>query len=95
LRKSALKPNQTLLAFYEGVPQTARAAATTGMVLPDKSRFFSRRIEAICRSDEEILAEVEKVVRHEIAHHLRHQRCPDEGNRQILIFICPLLTKPK
>jgi predicted Zn-dependent protease with MMP-like domain len=39
------------------------------MVLPDKITIFQQTIEAICRSDEEILLEVEKVVKHEIAHH--------------------------
>jgi predicted Zn-dependent protease with MMP-like domain len=39
------------------------------MVLPDKITIFQQTIEAICRSDGEILAEVEKVVKHEIAHH--------------------------
>ena len=68
LSKSRLKPNQTLLGLYEGVPQTRRGS-NYGMVLPDKITIFQQTIEAICRSDEEILAEVEKVVKHEIAHH--------------------------
>ncbi len=68
LNKSRLKPNQTLLGLYEGVPQTRRGS-NYGMVLPDKITIFQQTIEAVCRSDEEILAEVEKVVRHEIAHH--------------------------
>jgi len=50
------------------VPQTRRGS-NYGMVLPDKITIFQQTIEAICRSDEEILAEVEKVVKHEIAHH--------------------------
>ena len=68
LSKSRLKPNQTLLGLYEGVPQTRRGS-NYGMVLPDKITIFQQTIEAICRSDEEIMAEVGKVVRHEIAHH--------------------------
>jgi predicted Zn-dependent protease with MMP-like domain len=68
LRKYGLKPNQTLLGLYEGVPQTRRSS-NYGMVLPDKITIFQNTIEAVCRSDEEVIAEVEKVVKHEIAHH--------------------------
>ena len=68
LRKYGLKNNQTLLGLYEGVPQTRRSS-NYGMVLPDKITIFQQTIEAVCRSDEEVIAEVEKVVKHEIAHH--------------------------
>ena len=68
LRKSRLKSNQTLLGLYEGVPQTRRGMSY-GMVLPDKITIFQRTIEAKCRDDEEIIAEIEHVVKHEIAHH--------------------------
>ena len=68
LRKSRLKANQTLLGLYEGVPQTRRSS-NYGMVLPDKITIFQKTIEAKCRNDEEITAEIERVVKHEIAHH--------------------------
>ena len=68
LRKSSLKADQTLLGLYEGVPQTRRGTSY-GMVLPDKITIFQKTIEARCRNDEEILAEIEHVVKHEIAHH--------------------------
>ena len=68
LRKSRLKANQILLGLYEGVPQTRRGTSY-GMVLPDKITIFQKTIEAKCRNDEEILAEIEHVVKHEIAHH--------------------------
>ena len=68
MRRSGLKANQTLLGLYEGVPQTRRGS-NYGMVLPDKITIFQKTIEANCRSDEEIIQEVEKVVKHEIAHH--------------------------
>jgi predicted Zn-dependent protease with MMP-like domain len=68
LSKSRLKANQTLLGLYEGVPQTRRGS-NYGMVLPDKITIFQQTIEAICRNDEEVIAEVGKVVKHEIAHH--------------------------
>ncbi len=68
LRKSRLQPDQTLLGLYEGVPQTRRNS-NYGMVLPDKITIFQKTIEARCRDDAEIIAEIEKVVKHEIAHY--------------------------
>lgn len=67
-RRSGLKANQTLLGLYEGVPRTRRSSSY-GMVLPDKITIFQRPIEAICRNDNEIVAEIGRVVKHEIAHH--------------------------
>ncbi len=68
LRKSKLQANQTLLGLYEGVPQTRRNS-NYGMVLPDKITIFQKTIEAKCRYEAEIIAEIEKVVKHEIAHY--------------------------
>ncbi len=68
LRKSRLKDNQTLLGLYEGVPRTRRGN-NYSMVLPDKITIFQKTIEAKCHNDAEIVAEIEKVVKHEIAHH--------------------------
>ncbi len=67
-RRVRLSPGHTLLGLYEGVPQTRRGRGY-GMVLPDKITIFQGPIEARCRSDDEIEAEVRRVVRHEIAHH--------------------------
>jgi predicted Zn-dependent protease with MMP-like domain len=60
--------NQTLLGLYEGVPLTRRSHGY-GMVMPDKITIFQRPIESICRSDNQIIDEVRRVVLHEIAHH--------------------------
>ena len=68
LRKSKLKANQTLLGLYEGIPRTRRGSGYS-MVLPDKITIFQNTIEAKCRNEDEILAEIEHVVKHEIAHH--------------------------
>lgn len=67
-RRAGLGPGHTLLGLYEGVPQTRRGRGY-GMVLPDKITIFQGPIEARCRSEKEIEAEVRRVVRHEIAHH--------------------------
>jgi predicted Zn-dependent protease with MMP-like domain len=58
----------TLLGLYEGVPLPERTHGY-GFVVPDMITIFQRPIETICKSDAEIVAEIQKVVRHEIAHH--------------------------
>jgi len=63
-----LKRGETLLGLYEGVPLTRRGQHY-GMVVPDKISIFQKPIEAKCRYDRAIVAEVQRVVRHEIAHH--------------------------
>lgn len=67
-RRAGLGSGHTLLGLYEGIPQTRRGRGY-GMVLPDKITIFQGPIEARCRSEDEIKAEVRMVVRHEIAHH--------------------------
>ena len=68
LRRARLGSRYTLLGLYEGTPQTKRTVHY-GLVTPDKITIFQKPIEAICGDDAEITAEVERVVRHEIAHH--------------------------
>jgi len=62
------KRGETLLGLYEGVPLTKRSRYY-GMVIPDKITIFQKPIEAICKNDNQIIAEVQRVVRHGIAHH--------------------------
>ncbi len=68
LAEGGLKRGETLLGLYEGVPLTNRGNSY-GMVVPDKISIFQKPIEAKCQSDAEIVAEIQSVVRHEIAHH--------------------------
>jgi predicted Zn-dependent protease with MMP-like domain len=68
LRTLKEKRGQMLLGLYEGVPLTHRTH-NYGFVVPDKITIFQRPIEAMCRSDAQIVTEVQRVVRHEIAHH--------------------------
>ena len=68
LARGRLPWGRTLLGLYEGVPQTRRGRGY-GMVLPDKVTIFQKPIEAKCRNESEIAAEVRRVVLHEIAHH--------------------------
>ena len=68
LRQAGLKHGEALLGLYEGVPQTKRGGHY-GLVPPDKITIFQRSIEAECRYDAEISTEIQRVVKHEIAHH--------------------------
>lgn len=68
LRNERIARGETLLGLYEGVPLTQRTFGYTG-VMPDKITIFQQPIEAICRNDNQIVEEVQRVVRHEIAHH--------------------------
>ena len=63
-----LEQGETLLGLYEGVPQTERGGHY-GLVPPDKITIFQRSIEAKCRYGGSISAEIQRVVKHEIAHH--------------------------
>jgi predicted Zn-dependent protease with MMP-like domain len=67
-RTSHLGPRDTLLGLYEGVPLTERTH-NYSLVMPDKITIFQRPIEAMYRSDSQVISEVQRVVRHEIAHH--------------------------
>ena len=62
-----LRRGQTLLGLYEGIPRTKRKHY--GLVPPDKVTIFQKPIEARWRHDAEITAEIQRVVKHEIAHH--------------------------
>ena len=63
-----LKRGESLLGLYEGVPLTRRSSHY-GMVPPDKISIFQKPIEAKCRYEAEIAAEIQQVVQHELAHH--------------------------
>ena len=68
LASAGLRRGQTLLGLYEGVPLTRRSQHY-GLVPPDKITIFQKPIEAKCRREAEIAAEIRRVVQHEIAHH--------------------------
>jgi len=68
LARIGLRRGEYLLGLYEGVPLTRRSRQY-GMVPPDKITIFQKPIEARCRNEREIAREVQRVVRHEIAHH--------------------------
>ncbi len=64
-----LRRGDVLLGLYEGVPITQRNSQY-GLVPPDKISIFQKPIESICgENDDRIAREIQRVVRHEIAHH--------------------------
>ena len=69
LAEARLRRGRTLLGLYEGVPRTRRSSHY-GLVPPDKITIFQKPIEAKCSSNAEITVEIQRVVQHEIAHHL-------------------------
>ena len=68
LAEAELKRGETLLGLYQGVPLTKRSRHY-GLVVPDKITIFQKPIEAECKNDTEVKAEIQRVVQHEIAHH--------------------------
>ena len=68
LASVGLRHKLSLLGLYEGVPLTKRGRHY-GMVPPDKITIFQKPIEAKCRNEKLIAREVQRVVRHEIAHY--------------------------
>jgi predicted Zn-dependent protease with MMP-like domain len=68
LSNSKVGKRTYLLGLYEGVPQSRRGRHY-GMVVPDKITIFQKPIEAIAYTEKAIEKEIQRVVRHEIAHH--------------------------
>jgi predicted Zn-dependent protease with MMP-like domain len=68
LTQVGLKRRDTLLGLYQGVPLTERGAYY-GLVTPDKITIFQKPIEAKCGQDSDLISEIQRVVKHEIAHH--------------------------
>ncbi len=68
VRAGGVRLRWHILGLYEGIPRTARTSSYN-MVLPDRITIFQKPIEAICRTEEEIVRQVRKTVVHEVAHH--------------------------
>ncbi|MFC2072803.1 metallopeptidase family protein [Chloroflexota bacterium] len=68
LTKTGVRHGHTLLGLYERVPLTKRGTRY-GLVPPDKITIFQKAIESRCIDGTEITAEIQRVVRHEIAHY--------------------------
>ena len=84
LSKIERKRGETLLGLYEGVPLTERSHGY-GFVMPDKITIFQKSIEAAYHGEHQITRGIERVVKHEIAHHfgIGDARLDEiEGNRE-------------
>jgi predicted Zn-dependent protease with MMP-like domain len=65
-------PEPGLLGRYEGVPLTRRGEGYGGyghLPMPDRIAVYRRPICAMCRSEDEVVEQVEITVVHEVAHH--------------------------
>lgn len=56
-----------LLGLYEGVPLPERTHDDAGR-MPDTITLFQENLEAICHSEDELVAEIQKTLLHEIGH---------------------------
>ena len=68
LKHAHIGRQDALLGLYEGIPITERHS-NYGLVPPDKITVFQKPVEAVAGTDDEIRREVQRVVKHEIAHH--------------------------
>jgi predicted Zn-dependent protease with MMP-like domain len=68
LKSLRLRSRYSLLGLYEGTPRTERGQ-NYNLVLPDKITIFQRPLESQCRSVTSLKREIERTVKHEIAHH--------------------------
>jgi len=59
---------RNLLGLYEGIPLTERSNYG-GMALPDRIHIYRVPICRMCRTEEDVVAQVRKTVIHEIGHH--------------------------
>jgi len=68
LRREGMRPGETLLGYYDGVPLTEKSVESIAE-LPERILIFKEPIEAECRTREEIVEQVRQTVLHEIGHH--------------------------
>ncbi|MDN5813700.1 MAG: metallopeptidase family protein [Arthrobacter sp.] len=62
-------PETSLLGLYDGIPLTERDDGWGAGALPDRIIIFQQDTLAACSSREEVIAEVQITMVHEIAHH--------------------------
>jgi len=68
LRSLGIGHNGLLLGLYQGRPLTERSVEDSGR-MPDVIYIFQESIEAVSRSEQELIEQVRKTVLHEIGHH--------------------------
>jgi len=72
--KAKLRPYETLLGLYEGVPLSNRQGTTR--LLPDKITLFKKPLQARANTLTELKEDIKHTLWHEIAHYygLDHKR---------------------
>jgi predicted Zn-dependent protease with MMP-like domain len=69
LDEMEMRPDETLLGLYQGIPLTERGWAH-GNVLPDRITLFQKTIEEECDGDEdEIVVAIGETLIHELGHY--------------------------
>jgi len=68
LRLAGVRAPMQLLGFYHGTPKSRRGYGYN-LVPPDKISIYRQPIERRCHTEAELRAMIERVLRHEIAHH--------------------------
>jgi len=73
LMERKIKPPDTLLGLYHGVPLSKRGQGYVNPlyagVLPDKVSIYQKPIQSVCRTRAELKRRVQEVVMHEIGHY--------------------------
>lgn len=67
-KRAGVGPGGLLFGLYQGVPLTQRGHHYN-FALPDRICIYQESIEAICRTDDDVRAEVRKTVLHELGHY--------------------------
>jgi predicted Zn-dependent protease with MMP-like domain len=76
-KENCLRPDETLLGFYQGVPRTARGVDYgVGPTLPDTIIIFQKPIEEEAGNNPE---DIKKVIRETIWHEFAHYFGMDEN----------------
>ena len=89
--KGRLRPDQTLLGLYEGVPLSQRGGNTK--LLPDIITIFQIPIEMHVNSLAELKLQIKHTVWHEVAHYfgLNHENIYDIEETFIYSVYCYIL----
>jgi predicted Zn-dependent protease with MMP-like domain len=68
LRRTEDVPDD-VLGLYVGVPLEDKGPENVGLPLPDRVYLFRDNLCAMCRSRDELVAEIRVTVLHELGHH--------------------------
>jgi predicted Zn-dependent protease with MMP-like domain len=68
LRDVGLNPGDLLFGLYQGIPLTERTSSYN-LVLPDRITIYRLPIEQVCRTPAQVIRQVQRTVKHEIAHY--------------------------